>query len=83
MSKKWIGIILVSALFLLVGCGKEPVENKKVVDDKEVISSKFTGKWKLESVSVGASDGTDMKQKVKNLTYKKSLKCLRHRMISR
>ncbi|EHP6531383.1 hypothetical protein KMW44_002505 [Listeria monocytogenes] len=61
MSKKWIGIILVSALFLLVGCAKEPVESKKVVDDKEVISSKFTGKWKLESVSVGASDGADMK----------------------
>ncbi|EEU7816996.1 hypothetical protein HED71_002005 [Listeria monocytogenes] len=61
MSKKWIGIILVSALFLLVGCGKEPVENKKIIDDKEVISSKFTGKWKLETVSVGASDGSDMK----------------------
>ncbi|EAC9077739.1 hypothetical protein KV69_04175 [Listeria monocytogenes] len=60
MSKKWIGIILVSALFLLVGCGKEPVENKKIVDDKEVVSSKFTGKWKLESVSVGLSDGTGM-----------------------
>ncbi|EBF5116870.1 hypothetical protein FH019_10785 [Listeria monocytogenes] len=61
MSKKWIGIILVSALFLLVACGKEPVENKKIIDDKEVISSKFTGKWKLESVSVGVSDGSDMK----------------------
>ncbi|EAC2632929.1 hypothetical protein Y489_14285 [Listeria monocytogenes] len=61
MSKKWIGIIIVSALFLLVGCGKESVENKKIIDDKEVISSKFTGKWKLESVSVGASDGSDMK----------------------
>ncbi|EAC7104147.1 hypothetical protein [Listeria innocua] len=61
MSKKWIGIILLSALFLLVGCGKESVENKKIIDDKEVISSKFTGKWKLESVSVGASDGADMK----------------------
>ncbi|EAF1783417.1 hypothetical protein CJQ01_00430 [Listeria monocytogenes] len=60
MSKKWIGIILVSALFLLVGCGKEVVENKKIVDDKEVVSSKFTGKWKLESVSVGLSDGTGM-----------------------
>ncbi|EGK1783864.1 hypothetical protein IOO79_001394 [Listeria monocytogenes] len=60
MSKKWIGIILLSALFLLVGCGKEVVENKKIVDDKEVVSSKFTGKWKLESVSVGLSDGTGM-----------------------
>ncbi|EIN5665156.1 hypothetical protein LPC17_000713 [Listeria monocytogenes] len=60
MSKKWISIILVSALFLLVGCGKEVVENKKIVDDKEVVSSKFTGKWKLESVSVGLSDGTGM-----------------------
>ncbi|EHP2907310.1 TPA: hypothetical protein ACSY4A_07220 [Listeria monocytogenes] len=58
MGKKWIGIILVSALFLLVGCGKEPVENKKVVDDKEVISSKFTGKWKLETVSIGKPDRT-------------------------
>ncbi|EAD3142496.1 hypothetical protein LG129_000949 [Listeria monocytogenes] len=58
MSKKWIGIILVSALFLLVGCSKEPVENKKVVDDKEVISSKFTGKWKLETVDIGKIDRT-------------------------
>ncbi|MDU58017.1 hypothetical protein EDI35_06545 [Listeria monocytogenes] len=66
MSKKCIGIIIVSALFLLVGCGKEvvenkmSVENKKIVDDKEVVSSKITGKWKLESVSVGLSDGTGM-----------------------
>ncbi|EAG9347217.1 hypothetical protein CW906_04240 [Listeria monocytogenes] len=70
MSKKWIGIILVSALFLLIGCGKGPVENKKVVDDKEVvenkkvvddkevINSKFTGKWKLETVSIGKIDRT-------------------------
>ncbi|EAK8940581.1 hypothetical protein E5Z49_12805 [Listeria monocytogenes] len=58
MSKKWIGIILVSALFLLVGCGKESVENKKIIDDKEVISSKFTGKWKLETVSIGKIDRT-------------------------
>ncbi|EHR7111699.1 hypothetical protein KUE79_001934 [Listeria monocytogenes] len=62
MSKKWISIILVSALFLLVGCGKEPVENKKVVEDKEVISSKFTGKWKLETVSIGKPDRTGYRE---------------------
>ncbi|EGN0216114.1 hypothetical protein IIE63_002545 [Listeria monocytogenes] len=62
MSKKWIGIILVSALFLLVGCGKEPVENKKVVDDKEVISSNITGKWKLETVSIGEYDRTGYRE---------------------
>ncbi|EAE7066241.1 hypothetical protein JQP30_001139 [Listeria monocytogenes] len=62
MSKKWIGIILVSALFLLIGCGKGPVENKKVVDDKEVINSKFTGKWKLETVSIGKIDRTGYRE---------------------
>lgn len=74
MSKKWIGIILVSALFLLVGCSKEPVENKKVVedkevvddkkvvDDKEVINSKFTGKWKLETASIGKIDRTGYRE---------------------
>ncbi|EAD0634735.1 hypothetical protein ACSWL7_001388 [Listeria monocytogenes] len=74
MSKKWISIILVSALFLLVGCGKEPVENKKivddkevvenkkVVDDKEVINSKFTGKWKLETASIGKIDRTGYRE---------------------
>ncbi|ENI8404805.1 hypothetical protein ABZY94_001397 [Listeria monocytogenes] len=62
MSKKWISIILVSALFLLVGCGKEPVENKKVVDDKEVISSNITGKWKLETVSIGEYDRTGYRE---------------------
>ncbi|TYV22385.1 hypothetical protein [Listeria monocytogenes] len=68
MSKKWIGIILLSALFLLVGCGKEPVENKKIVDDKEVvenkevINSKFTGKWKLETASIGKIDRTGYRE---------------------
>ncbi|EAE7092195.1 hypothetical protein BI336_00400 [Listeria monocytogenes] len=74
MSKKWISIILVSALFLLVGCGKEPVENKKIVDDKEVvenkkvvddkeaINSKFIGKWKLETASIGKIDRTGYRE---------------------
>ncbi|EPF1793505.1 lipoprotein [Listeria monocytogenes] len=62
MSKKWISIILLSALFLLVGCGKGPVENKKVVEDKEVISSKFAGKWKLETFSMGKPDRTGYRE---------------------
>ncbi|ECH7281624.1 hypothetical protein ACTZ8G_002671 [Listeria monocytogenes] len=49
MSKKLVSIIFLGMLLLLAGCGKA------------VVDSKYTGKWKLESVSIGASDGTDMK----------------------
>ncbi|ECW1545392.1 hypothetical protein CX099_08580 [Listeria monocytogenes] len=49
MSKKLVSIIFLGMLLLLAGCGKA------------VVDSKYTGKWKLESVSVGASDGSDMK----------------------
>ncbi|HCW3272947.1 TPA: hypothetical protein OXD27_001667 [Listeria monocytogenes] len=49
MSKKLVSIIFLGMLLLLVGCGKE------------VVDSKYTGKWKLESVIVGASDGAGMK----------------------
>lgn len=49
MSKKLVSIIFLGMLLLLAGGGKA------------VVDSKYTGKWKLESVSIGASDGTDMK----------------------
>ncbi len=45
MSKKVVSIILFGICFLLVGCGKE------------VIDSRYTGKWKLESSGIGMSDG--------------------------
>nr|WP_253926813.1 hypothetical protein [Listeria monocytogenes] len=47
MSKKWIGIILLSALFLLVGCGKESVENKKLLMIKKllVVNLQGSGSW--------------------------------------
>ncbi|MBC1385859.1 hypothetical protein HB829_00455 [Listeria innocua] len=49
MSKKLVSIIFLGICLLLVGCGKD------------VVDSKFTGKWKMESVSVGASDGKNLK----------------------
>ncbi|EAE5855656.1 hypothetical protein E3B04_00395 [Listeria monocytogenes] len=49
MSKKLVSIIFLGMLLLLAGCGKA------------VVDSKYTGKWKLESESIGASDGTGMK----------------------
>ncbi|HCJ4429203.1 TPA: hypothetical protein NR906_002392 [Listeria innocua] len=49
MSKKLVSIIFLGICLLLVGCGKD------------VVDSKFTGKWKLESVSVGTSDGKNLK----------------------
>lgn len=49
MSKKLVSIIFLGICFLLVGCGKE------------VVDSKFIGKWKLELVSVGVSDGMNLK----------------------
>lgn len=51
MNKKLISIIFLGICLLLVGCGKE------------VVDSKYTGKWKLESVGVGASDGTNLKDR--------------------
>lgn len=37
-------------MLLLVGCGKE------------VVDSKYTGKWKLESSGIGMSDGSSYKE---------------------
>ncbi|UHP10485.1 hypothetical protein LAX80_001475 [Listeria marthii] len=51
MNKKLISIIFLGICLLLVGCGKE------------VVDSKYTGKWKLESVGVGASDGANFKDR--------------------
>ncbi|MEE9727257.1 hypothetical protein VL806_07850 [Listeria seeligeri] len=50
MSKKVVSIILLGICFLLVGCGKE------------VIDSRYTGKWKLESSGIGMSDGESYKE---------------------
>ncbi len=41
MSKKLVSIIFLGICLLLVGCGKE------------VVDSKYTGKWKLESSGIG------------------------------
>ncbi|MBM5605256.1 hypothetical protein D8X85_06860 [Listeria seeligeri] len=50
MSKKVVSIILLGICFLLVGCGKE------------VIDSRYIGKWKLESSGIGMSDGESYKE---------------------
>ncbi|MBM5720702.1 hypothetical protein [Listeria ivanovii] len=50
MNKKLVGIIILGVMLLLVGCGKE------------VVDSKFTGKWKLESSGIGMSDGASYKE---------------------
>ncbi|EJD7524827.1 hypothetical protein M2T50_002863, partial [Listeria monocytogenes] len=50
MSKKLVSIIFLGICFLLVGCGKE------------VVDSKYTGKWKLESSGIGMSDGSNYKE---------------------
>lgn len=50
MSKKLVSIIFLGICLLLVGCGKE------------VVDSKYTGKWKLESSGIGMSDGSNYKE---------------------
>ncbi|MBC6296087.1 hypothetical protein HCJ45_03030 [Listeria sp. FSL L7-1517] len=50
MSKKLVSIIILGVMLLLVGCGKE------------IIDSKYTGQWKLESSGIGTSDGSNYKE---------------------
>ncbi len=50
MNKKLVSIIILGVMLLLVGCGNE------------VIDSKYTGKWKLESSGIGMSDGSNYKE---------------------
>ncbi|PZG37249.1 hypothetical protein C1910_12105 [Listeria ivanovii] len=50
MNKKLVSIIILGVMLLLVGCGNE------------VVDSKYTGKWKLESSGIGMSDGSNYKE---------------------